>query len=483
MEAGSDMATILIIDKDEDYCDHVSRFFMSLDYSISPANSYAQALAALNEHPVDVVISDIDIPGGSIDALVGEVKSRQPMASIILVHSDARRAQEALGDLSKDVYRVLQKPFYDAELHFQVKRAIESSLDRAAAAGVPVEAAQDENLHSEFIGQSPAIRRIFRVLGRVAKTDASVIILGETGTGKELIAWTLHRDSLRADGPFVKVNCAALPEQLLESELFGYEKGAFTGADKMRVGRFEHANGGTIFLDEVADMSLVTQAKLLRVIQQREFERLGSNVTVKTDVRIVSATNKDLVELMRKGLFREDLFYRLNVICIRLPPSRERGGDISLLLHYFLRRSSSNLKKRIRGFKAESLEMLTKYLWPGNIREMENTLERAVLMAESDMISLEDLDLIFADKGSASWNGDFEESDDDLPEAPARVHLPSKGITLDEAERQLIEQALERCGGSQKKAAALLGVSGRVLNYKIMNMKKASKPNENAAEE
>jgi two-component system, NtrC family, response regulator AtoC len=478
------MATILIIDKDEEYCDHICRFFMSLDYSISPAYSYDEAMAVLNEHPVDVVISDVEIEGGTIEGLIREVKTRLPMASVIAVHADARRAQEALGDCSKDVFRVLQKPFYDAELHFQVKRAIESSLDRAAAAGVSVEASQDVNLHSEFIGQSPGIRKIFRVLGRVAKTDASVIILGETGTGKELVAWTLHKDSLRADGPFVKVNCAALPEQLLESELFGYEKGAFTGADKMRVGRFEHANGGTIFLDEVADMSLVTQAKLLRVIQQREFERLGSNVTVKTDVRIVSATNKDLVELMRKGIFREDLFYRLNVICIRLPPLRERGGDISLLLHFFLRRSSSNLKRRIRGFKPDALEMLNKYRWPGNIREMENTLERAVLMTESDMISLEDLDLIFAEKGSGTWER-FSAAEDGQAEggASGRVSLPPKGITLEEAERQLIEQALDRCGGSQKKAAVLLGVSGRVLNYKIMNMRKASRPGERIAEE
>ena len=388
-----------------------------------------------------------------------------------------------MGSAAREVFRFLQKPFYDAELNFQVKRALDDRLEHV---GKSAESRSDDvaNKHSEFIGQSPAILRIFRTLGRVAKTDASVIILGETGTGKELVAWMIHKDSLRAEGPFVKVNCAALPEQLLESELFGYEKGAFTGADKTRVGRFEHAHGGTIFLDEVADMSLATQAKLLRVLQQKEFERLGSNVSIKTDVRIISATNKSLTQMMRRGSFREDLFYRLNVISIRLPPLRDRGNDIGMLLEYCLKRSLAKSRRQIRGFKDDALEVLIKYPWPGNIREMENTIERAVLMAEDDFISVEDLDLIYAEDVAqlrgASYDITGTSGVAQAPPPPSAggrvIALPPNGISLAEAERQLIEQALERCGGSQKKAAALLGVSSRVLNYKIMNMRRIRRP-------
>ena len=289
----------------------------------------------------------------------------------------------------------------------------------------------------------------------MAKTDSSVIITGETGTGKELVAGAIHYNSSRAGGHFVRVNCAALPEQLLESELFGHEKGSFTGADRLRIGRFEHANGGTIFLDEVADMSLFTQGKVLRVIQEKEFERLGSNETVKTDVRIISATNRNLMDMMRRSLFREDLYYRLNVVTIRLPPLRERNGDIALLIQFFLTKYSTEMGRKIRGIEPGAMKILTGYHWPGNIRELENTMERAVLMAEGDSITTEDLNLFFA--------GESPEVADDV------IRLPAKGIRLEDAERTLIQQALERCKWVQKDAARLLGISSRALNYKIKN--------------
>jgi len=472
------MPTILIIDDDENSRDHMYRFLSGLDYSISLAAGYAEAYSLLGSQTFDVALVDVDLPDGDIRDFIMTGKSRDQSMSIIVLHADSLKVQESLGDSARHVFRVLQKPFYDAELNFQVKRALEERLSHG-------EEREEENYdetvneHSEFVGRSPAIRKIFRTLGRVAKSDASVIILGETGTGKELIAWTIHKESLRSDAPFVRVNCAALPEQLLESELFGYEKGAFTGADKTRVGRFEHANGGTIFLDEVADMSLVTQSKILRVLQQKEFERLGSNISIKTDVRILSATNKNLMEMMRDGSFREDLFYRLNVITIRLPPLRERGGDIGLLLLYFLKRYTAKLRKHIGGFKPDAMEKLTRYPWPGNIREMENTLERAVLLAEGDMICIDDLDLIFADETMPATARSADAPARERRHAPSpnrrpwEVFLPAGGISLQEAERQLIEQALERCGGSQKKAAELLGVSGRVLSYKLMNMRQS----------
>lgn len=474
------MDTILIVDRDEEYRDHVNRFLNSLDYSTALASSCEEAVRLLEKQPIDVAIIDADTSGNDLRRVIHELRGKAASVPIIVMHSDSLVIQEALGEAAREVFRVLQKPFYDAELNFQLKRALDlrsGSHDRNES----IDSEDITDKHSEFIGQCPAIRKIFRIVGRVAKTDASIIILGETGTGKELVAWTVHKESLRAEGPFVKVNCAALPEQLLESELFGYEKGAFTGADKTRVGRFEHANGGTIFLDEVADMNLYTQAKLLRVLQHKEFERLGSNTSIKTDVRIISATNKNLMRLMRDGLFREDLFYRLNVIPIRLPPLRERGGDIALLLQYFLKRSGGKARKHIRGFSPEALEILSNYSWPGNIREMENTLERAVLMAEGEMIHAEDLDLIFLEDRlplrRQQEDGDPPENEA-LPSATRNVSswdlvMPPQGIHLEEAEYQLIEQALERCGGNQKKAATLLGVSARVMNYKVMNMRRA----------
>lgn len=450
------MGTILILESDGDYRDHLCSFLNGVDHHAVPAADADEALRLLagkDGQPLDadVLVADAPSIAGRAAEFVKAARKARPGLAAILTCGEA---EEIPADAAAAAYRVLRKPLYDAELHFQIKRAIE---EKARRAPVPNQAEDDEeNFHSEFIGQCPAIKRTLRLVGRIAKTEANVIILGETGTGKELIARTIHDDSLRSDGPFVRVNCAALPEQLLESELFGYERGAFTGADRTRVGRFEHANGGTIFLDEVADMSLVTQAKLLRVCQQKEFERLGSNVTVKTDARIVSATNKDLPALMRKGLFREDLFYRLNVMCVRLPPLRDREGDITLLLQYLLKRLTIKMRRRIRGFEPDALALLASYRWPGNIREMENTLERAVILAEGELIAASDIELFFA-----------EGADD----ADEWIRLPPSGISLEEAERRLIDQALRRTGGVQKKAAELLGVSPRVLNYKLSLMR------------
>jgi transcriptional regulator with GAF, ATPase, and Fis domain len=254
----------------------------------------------------------------------------------------------------------------------------------------------------------------------------------------------------------VRVNCAALPEQLLESELFGYERGAFTGAEKLRIGRFERANKGTIFLDEVADMSLYTQAKVLRVLQEKEFERLGSNGSVKTDVRILSATNRDLLEQMEKGLFREDLYYRLNVVTIHLPPLRERGEDVRLLSQFFLKKYSAEMNHRIKSLEPEAVEMLAGYHWPGNIRELENTIERAVVLADGEKITTNDLKLIFANR---PYTRNIEGN--------GQLILPEEGVDLDEVEKNFVVQALERTNFVQKEAAKLLNVSSRVLNYKI----------------
>jgi len=376
---------------------------------------------------------------------------------VVVVNSEIDTVQDGVRAVKEGAFGIIQKPFSLPELNFQIKKALEER------GGVQREAAPQERFRNiyqpaHFIGECPQIKELFNIVMRVARTNSSVIITGETGTGKELIAGAIHYNSARASGPFVRVNCAALPEHLLESELFGYERGAFTGAEKLRIGRFEQGNKGTIFLDEVADMSLYTQAKVLRVLQEKEFERLGSNESVQTDVRIISATNKDLLEQMEKRLFRQDLYYRLNVVAIHLPPLRDRGEDVKLLTQYFLSKYTGELNHRIKGVDPEAVKMLKNYHWPGNIRELENTIERAVVLAEGDTITRHDLQFIFAQGPGARMvegNGN------------GKLILPIEGIDLDELEKSFVIQALERTDFVQKEAAKLLNVSSRVLNYKI----------------
>ncbi len=444
------MSTFLILDQDPIICADISNFFHNIGHSMFRASDFSGALSQLEKRTYDVVISSTSIAGGTIHDLIAAVKLKSPEAAVI-VNSDIQTIQEAIQAVRDGAFGIVQKPFSIPELNFQIRRALERNGHKpfvAAHAGLRQDVYQPYN----FIGESLQIKKVFKIVDRVARTDSSVIIAGETGTGKELVASAIHYNSARADGPFVRVNCAALPEQLLESELFGHEKGAFTGADRARVGRFEHANGGTLFLDEVSDMSLVTQAKVLRVIQEKEFERLGSNETVKTDVRILSATNRDLMDRIRQGLFREDLYYRLNVVTIRLPPLRDREGDIALLVQFFLKRISAEMNKSIRGVEPRAMKALTEYPWPGNIRELENTMERAILLAEGDTITTDDIELFMADQ---------EQS------LASAIQLPPAGIRLADAERELIRQALGRCSWVQKDAARLLGISTRALNYKV----------------
>jgi DNA-binding NtrC family response regulator len=357
----------------------------------------------------------------------------------VVVLSSLTSTRETIQALRKGAFDFIQKPFSLPELEIKVARAIQTRRLEREAQDLRGERRNLIYLTDNFIGESAEIRKVLRIVNKVAQTSSSIILRGETGTGKELIAGAIHYGSPRANGPYVRVNCAALPEQLLESELFGHENGAFTGASGRRIGRFEMADGGTIFLDEIADMSLSTQAKVLRVLQGKEFERLGSSKTIKVDVRVVSATNKDLGRGRRTGQFREDLYYRLNVLTIQIPPLRERGNDILLLAQYFLRKISG--------------DMLSAYHWPGNIRELENTIERAVIMTEGDVITREDLNLPFKME-SEKWDSNS-------------IEIPPSGINLEEVERELILKALKMKGWVQKDAAELVGISRRVLNYKI----------------
>jgi len=404
--------------------------------------------------PYDLVITDLRLPGADGLTVLDVAQRREARSAVLLMtaHGSIETAVEAMRRGAADF---LQKPFDLAELEARVKKALAHvHLAREAKA---LREERNGQLGAEpLLGRSPALARAVALARRVARTRATVLISGETGTGKELLAGLIHAGSPRASGPFVKVNCAALPETLLESELFGHERGAFTSADRVRIGRFEQADGGTLFLDEVGDMTPATQAKLLRVLQDQQFQRLGGTRVLHTDVRIVAATNRDLPEAIAAGDFREDLYFRLNVIALELPPLRERPGDVEALAQHFLERFSQDLARPLAGFSPEALARLRGHTWPGNVRELRNAVERAVLLAEGSRVEVGDVALAPA-RGSAAHGG-------------WRPGLPAAGLALADVERAVLLEALERTGFVQKEAAALLGISRRKLNYMIQRM-------------
>jgi len=492
------MSTLLIVDRDDALRSEAARFLLSLGHGVQEARECDEALQLAGQKAFDLIVCQLPPGGGSLKELLRAARAKNPGAALI-VEVEPGAEEEGQQSLEEGAVGLLAKPYSLPELNFQVRRALELGARGRAPQGL-VERYQNVYRPYSFIGESPGIKKVFEIVERVARTDSSVIITGETGTGKELVAGAIHYNSPRAGGPFVRVNCAALPEQLLESELFGHEKGSFTGADRQRVGRFEHADGGTLFLDEVADMSLFTQAKVLRVLQEKEFERLGSNEPVKTDVRILSATNKDLAERMRRGEFREDLFYRLNVVTIRLPPLRERGGDVGLLAQFFLKKFAGQMGKRLRGLAPDAQEALGRYHWPGNIRELENTMERAVLMADGELVTADDLALgahLPRSPGAKAAEGGQRAGEGRLPGQPADGppggvqaaqggakpgeagwppadggegrFLPASGA-LQESERRLVLEALQACGWVQQEAARRLGLYSRALNYRIRKL-------------
>jgi two-component system response regulator HydG len=346
----------------------------------------------------------------------------------------------------------LTKPIDLKELKVQVNKTMQFSNLVAENESLKAQVAGAFEAN-QIIGNSPRIQEIFDTLRLVAPTEATVLILGESGTGKELVADAVHTNSPRKKGPLVKVNCAALPETLLESELFGHEKGSFTGAVARREGRFKLADGGTLFLDEIAEMSLLLQAKLLRVIQTKSFERVGGTETITSDVRLIVATNRDLEEEVREKRFREDLFYRLNVVPVTLPPLRERREDIPLLAEHFLSEIAERNGKLIRGFSPQAMDLLVRNRWKGNVRELENVVERAIIMARGDLLQPGDLPGHISDEG----------------DAPSAGIIP--GRSLSDLEREAILSTLEMTGGNRTETAKLLGISRRTLQYKLKEFK------------
>ena len=445
------MADLLLIDQDEQITSRVAHFFEGNGHRVWRCTDYLQAVELIETRVFDVIVTSTKVESGTAaDILL--VTKQSNISTVLIVAAEPGDVELAVQVIREGAFDFIQKPYNIAELYVKVEKAIEIRRLQNEAQNLRGERGLIYKTN-DFIGVSPRIRQVLMLVNKVAKTESGILITGETGTGKELIAGAIHYNSLRPEGPFIRVNCAALPDQLLENELFGHERGAYTGADRQQVGRFEQADGGTILLDEIGDMSTLTQAKVLRVLQEKEFERLGSSRTIRVDIRIVTATNKNLPELVKEGKFREDLYYRLNVVNIHMPPLRERREDIMPLVTYFLGKFSAELKKNVWTVHPTAIQMLMNYHWPGNVRELENTIERAVIMTETDTITPSDLNIPFKQEGPAN--------------ADSFIRLPPQGIDLEDVEKSLIMQALERGKWIQKEAADLLGLSRRVLNYKI----------------
>ncbi|MFO0551291.1 MAG: sigma-54 dependent transcriptional regulator [Polyangiaceae bacterium] len=438
---------ILIVDDEPSARSGLEKLLRQEGYEVVSAADGASAMVKLDENAPDVVITDLRMPGVDGIELVSKIHEAQPALPVIVVTAfgDVTSAVRAM-KVGADDY--LTKPVDFDVLTFSIQRALQRSALQVEAEALRMQ------LHEKggsglggLVGASSAMQKVYMVARQVAPSRATVLITGESGTGKGELARAIHRLGPRSDKPFVALHCASLTESLLESELFGHEKGAFTGADKRRLGRFETANGGTLFLDEVGEIPPATQVKLLRVLQERRFERVGGNETIQVDVRLIAATNRDLTVEVEEGRFREDLFYRLKVVHMDLPPLRVRDGDVLLLANHFLRRFASENDKLVNGFTDAARARLMSYRWPGNVRELENAIERAVVLSSGNLIDENDLPV------------------DVAPVSRGGVRIP--GSTMAEIERYAILSTLEACHGSTTKAADLLKVSVRTIQYRL----------------
>jgi two-component system response regulator AtoC len=446
------MGRILVVDDHDSLRKGLVKALTNAGHDVEDAPNGTGAIERLQGSQFDVVLTDLRMGGADGMDVLRTARSVQPDAAVILMTAfgSIHTAVEAMKTGAADF---VQKPFEIEEMELKIEKAIELKQLKNQVNYLRHEQ-RDIYDFDRIVGASGALRQVLSIVRKVARSNSTIMIRGETGTGKELIAGAIHHNSARAQKAFVKVNCAALQENLLESELFGHEKGAFTSADKQRIGRFEQADGGTLFLDEVGDMSPSTQAKILRVLQEHEFERLGGTRTVRVDVRIITATNRNLTEMVQTGAFREDLYYRLNVVSVDMPPLRDRKDDISALAEFFVRRFSDELKKKVDSIDPEALKVLLRHHWPGNIRELENVVERAVLLTDEATITLDDLQI---GEHVVTPSG----------ERALVVKIPPTGIPLEEIERQAVTEALKMSNWIQKDAAELLGISPRVMNYKI----------------
>jgi DNA-binding NtrC family response regulator len=441
---------ILVVDDEANARTALAELLRDEGYTVETAADGFKALPKLDEFAPDLVLTDLKMPGMDGIELMRKARSGDDPDRVVIVMTAFGSVETAVEAMRQGAADYVTKPINVEELVLVMDRALERRRLRAET-GRLRERLSERNRIQNIVGASPPMQKLFEVVLQVAPSRASALITGESGTGKELIAAAIHEHSSRAAGPFVKLHCAALAETILESELFGHERGAFTGAVARRDGRFQQADGGTLFLDEIGEISPATQIKLLRFLQEHEFERVGGNHTIKVDVRIVAATNRDLLARVREGRFREDLYYRLNVVSIEVPPLRARPSDIPLLATHFLKKYAKENNKDINGFTDEALARLARYSWPGNVRELENAIERAVVICRGDAVRPEDLSpaIVAAAPGQD-------------PAAP-----PIPGSSLAELERYAILKTLEHTGGSTSRAAEILGISPRKIQYRL----------------
>jgi DNA-binding NtrC family response regulator len=448
--------TILIVDDEKLIRWSLAERLRSAGYRTVEAEDGASAFEALDEHTIDLVLLDYKLPDMTGHDILARVRAEHPAISVTIMtaHSTVDRAVEAM---KLGAFDYLNKPFDYDEMVAGVGRALEATRLRRELRRLREEQ-QERYGVGNLVGRSPAMRDVFVMIRKVAASTATtVLVQGESGTGKDLVAKAIHFSSYRAGAPFMNITCSALPETLLESELFGHERGAFTDAHQQKKGLFELAHGGTVFLDEIGDMGLTLQAKLLRFLEDKTFKRVGGARDISVDVRIVAATNRDLEAAVRERAFREDLYYRLKVIPIYLPPLRERCEDIFILVEHFVDTFNRDFKKTTEGFTDEAMEHLMAYGWPGNVRELRNVVERAMILENKDLLGLEDLPPELGGPAPAAPSAATESA----------VPLPAEGVVLEEVERDLVAQALERTGGNQTRAARLLGISRDALRYKI----------------
>ncbi len=446
-------ARILVVDDERSMQEFLEIFLRREGFDVTTAGDVNEALLAVEADDFDLVITDIQMPGGrsGLD-LLREVRERAPETVVLMITAFAS-TDTAIAAMKEGAYDYLTKPFKVDEIRLIIEKALEKKLLSRENRRLRSEL-RSHLRHKTIIGGSPAIQRVFELIGQIADTKTNVLICGESGTGKELVARDIHQQSSRRDAPFVALNCGAIPENLLESELFGHVKGAFTGALHNKEGLFEVAEGGTLFLDEIGELSPPLQVKLLRVLQEKTIRRVGGTSDVRVDARIVSATNRNLGEEVAAGRFREDLYYRLNVIQISMPPLRERLTDVPLLVQHFVEKFAADLGRPVLQVSEAVMSKLMEYDYPGNVRELENLIERAVALCREPVIGLDALPA-----------GLVHPTRSDAP------RIPSGGLDLDQVladyERGLLSQALEQCGGVKKRAAQLLGVSFRSFRYRL----------------
>ncbi|NBS54017.1 sigma-54-dependent Fis family transcriptional regulator [bacterium] len=448
---------VLVIDDEKDVAYSFQRVLAEEPVEVVGITSGEEGLKQLRKHSADLVLLDVRIREENGLEILRQIRQEHPRQLVVVMTAHGT-AQTAIEAMKYGAFDYVLKPFDVPELLSLLRRALQTAASMEELTTDPAEkkAKSDPGPVPGLIGASASMQKIYKLVGQVARSDATVLLVGESGTGKELIARAIYANSPRAARPYVAINCAAIPDTLLESELFGHERGAFTGALTQRIGKFERADGGTIFLDEIGDMPLALQAKLLRILQNGEFQRLGGDQTLRTRVRVIAATNKDLAAMVREKTFREDLFYRLNVVMIQLPPLRERAEDILPLAEYFLQRDGKGKRLKISGNAKRALQS---HRWPGNVRELENAVQRAVVCATADTIEPGDLSAEIGGSTPDSLStGDWWSS----------LKASAKGLDLlGAAERQLVEKALQESGGNVKKAAEILGVSRGALRSRI----------------